>query len=365
MGFIYGLVRKSEPLKVRYVGRTKLSPEERFSQHKTASRGKSQAPVHRWMRKHNDTDFIVLEENIPLNQLVSRETYFIGKMAKEGHNLLNCTETGENGAIHLTFESRSKVSKSLRGNEKFMNSLKASKNEKRKKEKEAIQTVVSSREGKDKEHHLALLYARVSTSMQVQDGVSLEVQERALRQAAELAGYSNMELVREEGRSGKSISGRPALKTSLARLADGSADALFVTRLDRLSRSTQDFLSIIDHSQKYGWRLVLLDLNLDTSSYQSRFVVTIMSALAEMERSIISERQKDVHSDRRQRGKVWGKDIGPKKRIPQDVVDYIRKRYNEGESLHGIARELNAKGILSGYGKKWSASTIKYVLDRQ
>jgi site-specific DNA recombinase len=211
---------------------------------------------------------------------------------------------------------------------------------------------------------VALLYARVSTSMQVQDGVSLDVQQRTLQQAAEFAGYKNVQLVREEGRSGKSIKGRPALRGALLDLESGKAHALFVTRLDRLSRSTQDFLSIIDHSQKYGWRLVLLDLNLDTSSYQSRFVVTIMSALAEMERSIISERQKDVHSDRRSRGKVWGKDIGPRKRIPQEVVDYIQKRRQEGESLHGIARELNAKEILSGYGNKWSAATVKYIIDK-
>lgn len=74
--------------------------------------------------------------------------------------------------------------------------------------------------------------------------------------------------------------------------------------------------------------------------------------------------KKKQHEDYRKQGIIWGKDIGPKKRIPEEVVDYIRKRYNEGESLHGIARELNAKGILSGYGKKWSASSVKYVVDR-
>ena len=140
---------------------------------------------------------------------------------------------------------------------------------------------------------------------------------------------------------------------------------MFVTRLDRLSRSTQDFLSIIDHSKTYDWRLVLLDLNLDTSSYQSRFVVTIMSALAEMERSIISERQKDVHSYRRSTGKVWGVDLGPKKRIPEEVLDRIYSEKASGVSMNGIARLLNAEGILAAYGGKWSASTVKYVLDQQ
>ena len=141
----------------------------------------------------------------------------------------------------------------------------------------------------------ALLYARVSTQLQVNDGVSLDVQERQLQHAAELAGYTSIELVREEGRSGKSISGRPALTEALKRLDSGEAKAIFVTRIDRLARSTKDFLSIIDRANTNGWRLIMLDLNLDTATYQGRFVVTIMSALAEMERGIIAERQKEVY----------------------------------------------------------------------
>ena len=148
---------------------------------------------------------------------------------------------------------------------------------------------------------LALLYARVSTQMQVNDGMSLDAQERDLKRAAEHAGFTSFELLREEGRSGKSIKGRPILKAALERLDKGEAAAIFVTRIDRLARSTQDFLTIVDSAHKNGWRIVMLDLNLDTASYQGRFVVTIMSALAEMERAIIAERQKDVHRDRRER----------------------------------------------------------------
>jgi site-specific DNA recombinase len=141
---------------------------------------------------------------------------------------------------------------------------------------------------------LALLYIRVSTVQQATDGVSLGAQERELISAASLAGYTEVEMVREEGRSGKSIKGRPELRSALDRLNKGQAVALFVTRVDRLARSTKDFLTIIDQANQHSWRLVLLDLNLDTSTYQGRFVVTIMGALAEMERAIIGERQKDV-----------------------------------------------------------------------
>jgi DNA invertase Pin-like site-specific DNA recombinase len=211
---------------------------------------------------------------------------------------------------------------------------------------------------------LALLYARVSTQLQVNDGVSLDVQERQLQQAAELAGFTDIELVREEGRSGKSISGRPALTETLKRLDAGEAQALFVTRIDRLARSTQDFLSIVDRANKNGWRLVMLDLNLDTSSYQGRFVVTIMSALAEMERGIIAERQRDVHKDRRARGIVWGVDMGPKNKTPEEIKQRVLSERASGASYKTIADGLNRDEIPTQNLRKWYPTTVKNLLEQ-
>lgn len=364
MAVIYGLVRKSSPEAIRYVGRTKQDAKSRFAGHKRDARNGSDLPVHRWMRKHADVMYIILEMDIKSIDAPNRETYYIGKLSQEGHDLLNCSQSGENGAIEFDPATRQKMSKVKTGNKKAIEGAKRSWEGRKARAAKNQEDIIVSRGTKIQDEQLALLYARVSTSIQAQDGISLDVQERTLRQAAELAGYTRMELVREEGRSGKSISGRPALKSALNRLSSGEADALFVTRLDRLSRSTQDFLSIVDNSQKYKWRLVLLDLNLDTSSYQSRFVVTIMSALAEMERSIISERQKDVHSDRRSQGKVWGKDIGPKQLILDETLKTIFEEKAAGESLNGIARNLNAAGITTAYGKKWSAATIKYAIEK-
>ena len=210
---------------------------------------------------------------------------------------------------------------------------------------------------------LALLYIRVSTVQQATDGVSLGAQERELISAASLAGYTEVEMVREEGRSGKSIKGRPELRSALDRLNKGQAVALFVTRVDRLARSTKDFLTIIDQANQHSWRLVLLDLNLDTSTYQGRFVVTIMGALAEMERAIIGERQKDVHRDRRAQGKVWGVDLGPKSKIPLEVTERIRDMREKGMSYHAIATQLNADGVPTALnGQQWHGSTIRKML---
>jgi DNA invertase Pin-like site-specific DNA recombinase len=211
---------------------------------------------------------------------------------------------------------------------------------------------------------IALLYARVSTQMQVNDGMSLDAQERDLKRAAEHAGFTEFEILREEGRSGKSIKGRPVLSAALMKLDRGDAAAIFVTRIDRLARSTQDFLSIVDRADKNGWRIVMLDLNLDTSSYQGRFVVTIMSALAEMERAIIAERQKDVHKDRREKGLKWGIDLGPKQAITDELYEQIKEYRRLGMSYDRIAKKLNADGIKTALDKKWHASTIKYYTDK-
>ena len=208
---------------------------------------------------------------------------------------------------------------------------------------------------------VAYCYARVSTQMQVDDGVSLDAQEKQLRYAAESQGYE-VKMLREEGRSGKNITGRPVLTAALESLDKGEAEALFVTRLDRLARSTRDFLSIVDRSHKYNWRLALLDLGLDTATYQGRFVVTIMSAMAEMERGMISLRQKDVHQDRRNNGKVWGIDLGPLPLINESIKDRIERERSLGLSYNLIAQGLNRDAIPTALGgEKWYASTVRHA----
>jgi DNA invertase Pin-like site-specific DNA recombinase len=212
---------------------------------------------------------------------------------------------------------------------------------------------------------IAYCYARVSTQMQVDDGVSLDAQEKQLKYAAESQGYE-VEMLREEGRSGKNITGRPVLTAALESLDKGEAEALFVTRLDRLARSTRDFLSIVDRSHKYGWRLALLDLGLDTATYQGRFVVTIMSAMAEMERGMISLRQKDVHQDRRNNKKVWGVDLGPLPLVEKSISERILSERTLGLSYKAIAEKLNSEGVKTVLGGvKWYPSTVRHIYLRK
>jgi DNA invertase Pin-like site-specific DNA recombinase len=85
-----------------------------------------------------------------------------------------------------------------------------------------------------------------------------------------------------------------------------------------------------------------------------------MAAMAEMERGMISERQKDVHRDRRSNGKKWGVDLGPLPDVELEVRERIYRDKKLGLSYQLIANALNAEGIPTAHGgKKWYSATVR------
>ena len=75
---------------------------------------------------------------------------------------------------------------------------------------------------------------------------------------------------------------------------------------------------------------------------------------------MISERQKDVHRDRRSSGKKWGIDLGPLPDIEQNIRERIYKERNLGLSYQLIADGLNAESVPTAHGgEKWYAATVR------
>lgn len=210
---------------------------------------------------------------------------------------------------------------------------------------------------------LALLYVRVSTSRQAEEGMSLDAQEDRLKAQAAALGYTSVRVVREEGRSAKNISGRPEIRECLELLDSGQAVALIGAKLDRISRNTRDLLRIVDSADRHQWRLIVLDVNLDTATPVGRMVLTILAAVAEMERNRIGERQADSHAERRRRGQVWGVTNGPRPLIDHELRARIVTAREQGRSLRAIAQELTSTGVPTAKGgSRWYASTIAHVL---
>ncbi len=208
---------------------------------------------------------------------------------------------------------------------------------------------------------IAYCYVRVSTGQQAESGLSLDAQERRVIAEAEAAGYV-AEVVREEGRSGKSIKGRPLLLDALARLEAGEAAALFVAKLDRLARSTYDALGVSRLAESQGWRLVVTELGADTATPQGRLLFTLVAAVAEMELETIRDRHRAWHAEARERGQVWGVNHGPRTSLPVSVLDRIAGERATGKSLRAIAEGLTADGVPTARGGAWHASTVAAVL---
>lgn len=141
----------------------------------------------------------------------------------------------------------------------------------------------------DRKRYIA--YKRVSTKSQAEDGFGLISQDDKIGQ---WAAFVDGEIVASlsETMSGKSMSNRPVLAQALDMLRRGEADGLVVLKLDRLARSVQDFAALLSEFLENGWSLVILDLQVDLGTPVGRLVASILAAVAEFERNLISERTK-------------------------------------------------------------------------
>jgi len=208
---------------------------------------------------------------------------------------------------------------------------------------------------------LALAYVRVSTTEQATEGASLDAQEAALIEAAERKGY-RVEVIREEGKSGKSLNGRPELRAALERLDRGEAAALYAQRLDRLSRSVADFAHLLDRAKRKGWTVAVLDADVDTSTPSGEFLVNVLASAAQYERAIIGARTRDALAQRKREGVR----LGRPSTLPSEVVARVVALRAEGSSLRAIADTLNSEEVPTAHGgAKWHASTVQKVLAGQ
>lgn len=135
-------------------------------------------------------------------------------------------------------------------------------------------------------------YARVSTHEQ--------------NEARQLAAFEerNADRIFLDKCSGKDAE-RPELKKMLDYVREG--DTVIVTEYSRLARSTSDLLSIVDRLTGKGVQLVSLKEKLDTSTPQGKLMLTMFAGLAEFERAMILERQREGIAIAKAQGKYKGR----------------------------------------------------------
>lgn len=167
--------------------------------------------------------------------------------------------------------------------------------------------------------------------------------------ARQLKSLEGCDRVFADKLSGKNTD-REQLQEMLRYVRDG--DTLRVTSPDRLARSTRDLLALVEGLKERGVAVEFLDnpaLNTDTP--QGAFMLTILGAVAELERSVIRERQLD--------GIAMAKAAGKYERAPKLTPEQIteaRQRADSGVPKARVARDLGVSrqtlyAALSGTGK--------------
>ena len=138
------------------------------------------------------------------------------------------------------------------------------------------------------------IYTRVSTTMQV-DGYSLDAQKEKLKRYAE---FQNMEIVNEysdEGKSGKSVEGRPEFQRMLDNIENGTDEVQFVLvfKLSRFGRNAADVLNSLQRMQDFGVNLICVEDGIDSSKDSGKLMISVLSAVAEIERENNEQEQPD------------------------------------------------------------------------
>ena len=113
-----------------------------------------------------------------------------------------------------------------------------------------------------------------------------------------------LDKVFEEKMSGKNTD-RPQLQAMLSYLREG--DTLYVESFSRLARSTRDLLNIVSVLTEKGVSFVSLKENVDTTTSQGKFMLTVFAGLYELERDNILERQREGIELALKEGRAYGR----------------------------------------------------------
>lgn len=196
-------------------------------------------------------------------------------------------------------------------------------------------------------------YVRVSTGEQADSGAGLQAQRQAIETACETRGFMLVDVIEDAGASGKTLS-RPGLDRALAHIKESHADGIMVSKLDRLSRSVVDFNNLLDKARKGGWKVIVLDADVDTTTPMGEAMANMVAVFAQLERRMIGQRTKDALAVKRAQGVVLGR--------PRVIDETLRERVREmrqGDlSFRSIADALAAEGVPTGHGGVWHPSTV-------
>lgn len=214
----------------------------------------------------------------------------------------------------------------------------------------------------------AIAYLRISKD-RGDRGVSLKDQRARVLAYADLYGIDLVEVI-EESKSAKTMS-RPGLERVLQMLESGTASAVLVLKLDRLTRNVSDLGGLISNYFAEGKQSQLMSVNeqIDTRTAGGRLVLNILGSVSQWERETISERTSAALQFKKSQGELVGSvpygyqlsDNGVNlNEVPEEqaVISIVKRLRKTGLSLRKVAVELEKRGLRTRTNRRFLASQI-------
>lgn len=202
------------------------------------------------------------------------------------------------------------------------------------------------------------IYARKSTEEGLDMAFnSLDAQREAcaayaLSQKSE--GWTVLPALYDDGGFSGGSMERPALARLLADVRAGRVDIVIVYKVDRLTRSLNDFARIVDVFDAAGASFVSVTQQFNTTTSMGRLTLNVLLSFAQFEREVIAERVRDKIAQSKAKG-MWmggtvplGYDVVDRKLVPNAeaaTVVHVYQRYLELPSVMALMEELKAQGI--------------------
>ena len=208
-----------------------------------------------------------------------------------------------------------------------------------------------------KEKIKVYLYTRVSTTMQI-DGYSLDAQKTKMKAFCDYNEYEIAGEYEDAGKSGKSIEGRIAFNQMMGDIKSGKDEVSYVLvfKLSRFGRNAADVLATLRVMQDFGVNLICVEDGIDSSKDAGKVMISVLSAVAEIERENIRVQTMEGRMQKAREGK-WNGGFAPygyalidgKLVVNEEEAVAIRTIFdqyvNTDLGANGIAKYLENHGI--------------------
>jgi site-specific DNA recombinase len=213
-------------------------------------------------------------------------------------------------------------------------------------------------------------YARVSTEEQAASGLSLQAQRERIEAYCVARGWHLADIVTDAGASARTLD-RAGMRKVRRLMDEGLVDGVVALKLDRLTRSVADLHELLRTSERTGVALVSVTENMDTGTAAGKLMVTMLGAMAEWEREVISERTSAALKVKRSRGErvsryaAIGAEDGARGHEERAALDELRTLMaGRGLTLRAMSAALAERGHRNRAGKPYHASAVKRMVER-